>query len=165
MRRPPRSTRTDTLFPYTTLFRSSFQPGPAFPQGRQGFVDALQSGGRVVARVLPGPGAGIEFEIRRAAHCQRLRGAEQVGRRAAVDGERGHGDVARRAGLRIPRAVDPAGAGALGAGRAQVVIELGVEMAAGDRGQPAAAFDDGDLAVVPVVMQALPLLFLSSSLL
>src|SRR3546814_10359784 len=24
-RRPPRSTRTDTLFPYTTLFRSGFQ--------------------------------------------------------------------------------------------------------------------------------------------
>src|SRR3546814_15617297 len=32
IRRPPRSTRTDTLFPYTTLFRSSvdqFQPKPA----------------------------------------------------------------------------------------------------------------------------------------
>src|SRR3546814_6512163 len=28
IRRPPRSTRTDTLFPYTTLFRSSI-PGPA----------------------------------------------------------------------------------------------------------------------------------------
>src|SRR3546814_12055643 len=28
-RRPPRSTRTDTLFPYTTLFRS---PGVAFGQ-------------------------------------------------------------------------------------------------------------------------------------
>src|SRR3546814_13967522 len=28
IRRPPRSTRTDTLFPYTTLFRSSsFRPG------------------------------------------------------------------------------------------------------------------------------------------
>src|SRR3546814_10368569 len=26
IRRPPRSTRTDTLFPYTTLFRSGFQP-------------------------------------------------------------------------------------------------------------------------------------------
>src|SRR3546814_1143317 len=26
IRRPPRSTRTDTLFPYTTLFRSAFQP-------------------------------------------------------------------------------------------------------------------------------------------
>src|SRR3546814_14205920 len=32
IRRPPRSTRTDTLFPYTTLFRSAFgnalDPGP-----------------------------------------------------------------------------------------------------------------------------------------
>src|SRR3546814_20806855 len=26
IRRPPRSTRTDTLFPYTTLFRSSVRP-------------------------------------------------------------------------------------------------------------------------------------------
>src|SRR3546814_9236633 len=26
IRRPPRSTRTDTLFPYTTLFRSTFPP-------------------------------------------------------------------------------------------------------------------------------------------
>src|SRR3546814_16065263 len=30
IRRPPRSTRTDTLFPYTTLFRS--------PQSRRGWV-------------------------------------------------------------------------------------------------------------------------------
>src|SRR3546814_1182582 len=28
MRRPPRSTRTDTLFPYTTLFRSHVPQGP-----------------------------------------------------------------------------------------------------------------------------------------
>src|SRR3546814_3885151 len=28
-RRPPRSTRTDTLFPYTTLFRSFFDPAIA----------------------------------------------------------------------------------------------------------------------------------------
>src|SRR3546814_5098514 len=27
LRRPPRSTRTDTLFPYTTLFRSRVTPG------------------------------------------------------------------------------------------------------------------------------------------
>src|SRR3546814_9980303 len=27
IRRPPRSTRTDTLFPYTTLFRSAFHVG------------------------------------------------------------------------------------------------------------------------------------------
>src|SRR3546814_4634031 len=29
IRRPPRSTRTDTLFPYTTLFRSSLDAGLA----------------------------------------------------------------------------------------------------------------------------------------
>src|SRR3546814_6500268 len=29
IRRPPRSTRTDTLFPYTTLFRSDESPVPA----------------------------------------------------------------------------------------------------------------------------------------
>src|SRR3546814_11961846 len=33
IRRPPRSTRTDTLFPYTTLFRSAWDSlrEPAFP--------------------------------------------------------------------------------------------------------------------------------------
>src|SRR3546814_15375998 len=31
IRRPPRSTRTDTLFPYTTLFRSAWLPGLAVP--------------------------------------------------------------------------------------------------------------------------------------
>src|SRR3546814_12560583 len=34
IRRPPRSTRTDTLFPYTTLFRS--QQGQADLQAQQG---------------------------------------------------------------------------------------------------------------------------------
>src|SRR3546814_7452894 len=31
IRRPPRSTRTDTLFPYTTLFRSFSMTGIPFP--------------------------------------------------------------------------------------------------------------------------------------
>src|SRR3546814_7616043 len=31
IRRPPRSTRTDTLFPYTTLFRSPLSYGPGGP--------------------------------------------------------------------------------------------------------------------------------------
>src|SRR3546814_18269168 len=30
-RRPPRSTRTDPLFPYTTLFRSPLSGAPGFP--------------------------------------------------------------------------------------------------------------------------------------
>src|SRR3546814_12450764 len=33
IRRPPRSTRTDTLFPYTTLFRSQAARGVASEQG------------------------------------------------------------------------------------------------------------------------------------
>src|SRR3546814_8200708 len=33
IRRPPRSTRTDTLFPYTTLFRSQDQPPVQGPPG------------------------------------------------------------------------------------------------------------------------------------
>src|SRR3546814_17823910 len=35
IRRPPRSTRTDTLFPYTTLFRSG-EPRPACGSGGAG---------------------------------------------------------------------------------------------------------------------------------
>src|SRR3546814_7068131 len=38
--RPPRSTRTDTLFPYTTLFRSDRpedDAGIAYPDGRLGY--------------------------------------------------------------------------------------------------------------------------------
>src|SRR3546814_1879252 len=34
IRRPPRSTRTDTLFPYTTLFRSTLTPTPLPLRGR-----------------------------------------------------------------------------------------------------------------------------------
>src|SRR3546814_10070063 len=33
IRRPPRSTRTDTLFPYTTLFRSRYRGGAGAPGG------------------------------------------------------------------------------------------------------------------------------------
>src|SRR3546814_15151628 len=40
IRRPPRSTRTDTLFPYTTLFRSIGGIGPLRAQGED-FVTLL----------------------------------------------------------------------------------------------------------------------------
>src|SRR3546814_1255861 len=49
IRRPPRSTRTDTLFPYTTLFRSGVLRGPARPQParkRQGARSHAPAGGR-----------------------------------------------------------------------------------------------------------------------
>src|SRR3546814_2418497 len=62
IRRPPRSTRTDTLFPYTTLFRSrgrthrasaragagrtGDRSGPSRAGGRHRSVDAAARGGR-----------------------------------------------------------------------------------------------------------------------
>src|SRR3546814_1467986 len=51
IRRPPRSTRTDTLFPYTTLFRSGSR-GFAFRSGRAATATArelLDSGDHVIA--------------------------------------------------------------------------------------------------------------------
>src|SRR3546814_4643775 len=42
IRRPPRSTRTDPLFPYTTLFRSPDDPHPILtdlPRGERGIGD------------------------------------------------------------------------------------------------------------------------------
>src|SRR3546814_4336436 len=51
IRRPPRSTRTDTLFPYTTLFRSTWPcgntvwlPSPAQATGAEEFAAACSLG-------------------------------------------------------------------------------------------------------------------------
>src|SRR3546814_20998551 len=43
IRRPPRSTRTDTLFPYTTLFRSADGPAP-FLQSEKAWPGPVGSG-------------------------------------------------------------------------------------------------------------------------
>src|SRR3546814_12134083 len=42
IRRPPRSTRTDTLFPYTTLFRSAHGGDAVLRRGREVPAGALQ---------------------------------------------------------------------------------------------------------------------------
>src|SRR3546814_12349841 len=44
IRRPPRSTRTDTLFPYTTLFRSDRRPAGWTPQRPAGTGGAVAIG-------------------------------------------------------------------------------------------------------------------------
>src|SRR3546814_19282064 len=63
IRRPPKSTRTDTLFPYTTLFRST-DDGRGAPRIRSG-AGACQS--RLLNNALPaGPtGAGARRPHRR----------------------------------------------------------------------------------------------------
>src|SRR3546814_6980300 len=60
IRRPPRSTRTDTLFPYTTLFRSQFvATGTAEPRLLAEADDIIVSAHvRCARELLSKPGAG-----------------------------------------------------------------------------------------------------------
>src|SRR3546814_8463844 len=63
IRRPPRSTRTDTLFPYTTLFRS---PAPSLSAPERRSVDALDI--HLATRNARGdPGADIGLVLREGA--------------------------------------------------------------------------------------------------
>src|SRR3546814_4250643 len=54
IRRPPRSTRTDTLFPYATLFRSAFDDD--LEHFVEGFRDAVVGNVRQLGRVVPNAG-------------------------------------------------------------------------------------------------------------
>src|SRR3546814_14219915 len=56
IRRPPRSTRTDTLFPYTTLFRSSAE---SFAALRRRHDAVLIATGVYKARDIKAPGVGL----------------------------------------------------------------------------------------------------------
>src|SRR3546814_16453841 len=71
IRRPPRSTRTDTLFPYTTLFRSDRQ-GEAVHLGEERDEEGAEGTERApVALGLRLEGAeGEEDEDRRVDDCQ-----------------------------------------------------------------------------------------------
>src|SRR3546814_670363 len=50
IRRPPRSTRTDTLFPYTTLFRSCWEAAKRTRSGRSILIAWRSGGSRSAAR-------------------------------------------------------------------------------------------------------------------
>src|SRR3546814_12813866 len=56
IRRPPRSTRTDTLFPYTTLFRSPHAPVHATTprRPRRAAIRAAAAAARPVRRLVAG---------------------------------------------------------------------------------------------------------------
>src|SRR3546814_6207684 len=73
-RRPPRSTRTDTLFPYTTLFRSARGLQARGAQGRRGQADRR---GRL--RVLhQGPAEGLEVDPRSEEHTSELQSLMRI---------------------------------------------------------------------------------------
>src|SRR3546814_2853880 len=77
IRRPPRSTRTDTLFPYTTLFRSAVDRIGGRLQPR----DADRRG----AADRPGPvaGRGVRAPVRRMAGADGESGAGRADGRPA----------------------------------------------------------------------------------
>src|SRR3546814_1272371 len=56
IRRPPRSTRTDTLFPYTTLFRSAEHEadrrGAEAGAGRRGAADRVRTGDEGIGAMI-----------------------------------------------------------------------------------------------------------------
>src|SRR3546814_8268453 len=70
-RRPPRSTRTDTLFPYTTLFRSS--PGALRPRAGATRRRKAGSGRQRIAGGHPAR-PQVERRLRAQAACDLLRG-------------------------------------------------------------------------------------------
>src|SRR3546814_18791764 len=87
IRRPPRSTRTDTLFPYTTLFRSYRRAAD-----RAGVEPHLFHRGRMVAqRAADRRGADARRRDRdRHALLRRAIGARESGHRGGgADVERG----------------------------------------------------------------------------
>src|SRR3546814_11808711 len=101
IRRPPRSTRTDTLFPYTTLFRSV---GPAGGLRVHGEGDPRAGAGRAERRTGPvdgrrgprrpapegegAPGPGLR---RLRAHAHEARDPRPALRGARIRGAAGHG--------------------------------------------------------------------------
>src|SRR3546814_3893592 len=108
IRRPPRSTRTDTLFPYTTLFRAPFRGGSSATGRKPSQVTFVQEAGSAGAlgrwHDKPLPRFAVSFcgafrfplslvadPLRRAAHARvaRTRAHSRAralsGRRNALD--------------------------------------------------------------------------------
>src|SRR3546814_19347393 len=94
IRRPPRSTRTDTLFPYTTLFRSPPVPATGAAAGAGG------PGGAVRGLHVDGVGrVAAEPEVRRRALAPRApRGSAAPRARDLAARQRRRGVVVHLAG-------------------------------------------------------------------
>src|SRR3546814_2771804 len=66
-RRPPRSTRTDTLFPYTTLFRSVIGASPSVSDGTGMLLLSVGAGiviSAIVFQVIGCPALGVVIRHR-----------------------------------------------------------------------------------------------------
>src|SRR3546814_11834319 len=105
IRRPPRSTRTDTLFPYTTLFRSGARPPGAGGVGLRRVAPGAPGGEN---RIDPAP-SGVDLV---APHAQGRVAAHHVHQQPLLDV-----GIAAAEGLRkahVPRHVPQARAARAG---------------------------------------------------
>src|SRR3546814_6242873 len=101
IRRPPRSTRTDTLFPYTTLFRSPLVGAQREVEGSGVLqqVDALHAAGEALEVVV--------LQQLRGGHRQREGGEREVqpaqpqGRKAEQEADREAGQPGDRKSTRL----------------------------------------------------------------
>src|SRR3546814_5863701 len=88
IRRPPSSTRTDTLFPYTTLFRSPGSPYPARAIGqkrrKEKSLDARRGG--LAVRALDRGGPSRRFSIAATWPSREPVAPRQAGRRHPAGG-------------------------------------------------------------------------------
>src|SRR3546814_12217498 len=86
IRRPPRSTRTDTLCPYTTLFRSRQRPRPALARATAG---AGRGGARRgLSRLAVGGDAATDHRAARDPLFHQIHPALADGRRPGRRGRR-----------------------------------------------------------------------------
>src|SRR3546814_7607828 len=87
IRRPPRSTRTDTLFPYTTLFRSAVR----LADGAAGQQIPIQAGDVNLAGLTPdGMNARIERRVRTASSINRQSADDHRGGERLLRGKQRH---------------------------------------------------------------------------
>src|SRR3546814_14508444 len=80
LRRPPRSTRTDTLFPYTTLFRSVLDRRAELPLAHFVHRRAIEDARAAAADDLDVAGVAECVDLRLHHHRAFLAGAIGVGR-------------------------------------------------------------------------------------
>src|SRR3546814_12237938 len=73
IRRPPRSTRTDTLLPYTTLFRSDARAGHQVAGDLQALLHAAGKGARQVVDAV-----GRDFDGRSEEHTSELQSLMRI---------------------------------------------------------------------------------------
>src|SRR3546814_9938608 len=93
IRRPPRSTRTDTLFPYTTLFRSvgtiggnffrtraqaGYRSGNAHPEPVRSIFENASPPENVIIQLASHPGYGSCFFDRSEEHTSELQSLMRI---------------------------------------------------------------------------------------